>query len=59
MVIEEKELLRMALVGYGFELVKIHQQIDTVRAMLAVANSPIVRMAEKAKREKSRKGGRK
>lgn len=49
MNIDEQEILRMALVGYAMELVKIQDQIDSVRAMLAVAN---------AKREKARKGGR-
>ena len=58
MNINEQEILRMAMVGYAMELVKIQDQIDSVRVMLAIANSPIVRMAEKAKREKSRKGGR-
>jgi hypothetical protein len=54
----ERELLEMALAGYALKRAGIENEIERVRVMLAIANSPIMRMAEKAKREKARKGGR-
>ena len=38
MHIEEKELMEMALIGYGMELARIDQQISEVRAMLALGD---------------------
>lgn len=52
---DEREVLEMALAGYAMKREAIEREIERVRLMLTVANSPIVRMA---KRENARKGGR-
>jgi hypothetical protein len=55
---DNRELLEMALAGYALKRAGIENEIERVRVMLTIANSPIVRMFEKMKREKARKGGR-
>lgn len=56
--LNEAEVLEMALAGYALKRDAIEREIERVQVMLTIENSPIMRMYEKAKREKSRKGGR-
>jgi hypothetical protein len=51
MNIDEQEILRMALVGYAMELVKIQDQIESVRIMLTIANSPVADQVESVELE--------